>query len=89
MYKTILTILALLLIALTTGCSTYSGTQSTAEMEFCWERGTNFQWIEQFYAGCVDPTTQSTAMRISKIKWLEKNLGTLAGQASHKSTRNI
>ena len=92
MYKTILTILtilALLLIALTTGCSTYSGTQSTAEMEFCWERGMNFQWIEEFDAGCVDPTAQSTAMRISKIKWLEKNLGTLAGQASHKSTRSL
>ncbi len=68
MYKTIL---AFLLIALTTGCSTYSGTQSTAEMEFCWERGMNFQWIEEFDAGCVDPTAQSTAMRISKIKWLE------------------
>jgi len=49
----------------------------------------NFQWIEEFDAGCVDPTAQSTAMRISKIKWLEKNLGTLAGQAPHKSTRNI
>ena len=68
MYKTIL---AFLLIALTTGCSTYSGTQSTAEMEFCWERGMNFQWIEEFDAGCVDPTAQSTAMRISKIKWLD------------------
>jgi len=86
MYKTIL---AFLLIALTTGCSTYSDTQSTAEMKFCWERGMNFQWIEEFDAGCVDPTAQSTAMRISKIKWLEKNLGTLAGQAPHKSTRNI
>ena len=53
MYKTIL---AFLLIALTTGCSTYNGTQSTAEMEFCWERGMNFQWIEEFDAGCVDPT---------------------------------
>jgi hypothetical protein len=68
MYKTIL---AFLLIALTTGCSTYSGTQSTAEMEFCWERGMNFQWIEEFDAGCVDPTGQSTAMRISRIKWPE------------------
>ena len=68
MYKTIL---AFLLIALTTGCSTYSGTQSTAEMEFCWERGMNFQWIEEFDAGCVDPTAQSPAMRISKIKWLD------------------
>ena len=86
MYKTIL---AFLLIALTTGCSTYNGTQSTAEMEFCWERGMNFQWIEEFDAGCVDPSGQSSAMRISKIKWLEKNLGTLAGQVSHKSTRNI
>ena len=86
MYKTIL---AFLLIALTTGCSTYSGTQSTAEMEFCWERGMNFQWIEEFDAGCVDPTAQSTATLISKIKWLEKNLGTLDGQTSHKSKRSI
>jgi hypothetical protein len=58
-------------------------------MEFCWERGMNFQWIEEFDAGCVDPAAQSTATRISKIKWLEKKLGTLAGQASHKRTRNI
>tara|TARA_B110000263_G_scaffold86102_1_gene75169 strand:+ start:531 stop:791 length:261 start_codon:yes stop_codon:yes gene_type:complete len=86
MYKTIL---AFLLIALTTGCSTYSGTKSTAEMEFFWERGMNFQLIEEFYAGCVDPTAQSTATLISKIKWLEKNLGTLDGQTSHKSKRSI
>ena len=86
MYKTIV---AFLLIALTTGCSTYNGTQSAAEMEFCWERGMNFQWIEEFDAGCVDPAGQSTVMRTPKIKWLEKNLGTLAGQVSHKSTRNI
>jgi hypothetical protein len=44
MYKTIV---AFLLISLASGCSTYSGTQSTAEMEFCWERGMNFQWIEE------------------------------------------
>ena len=86
MYKTIA---AFLLIATTTGCSTYNGTQSIAEMEFCGERGMNFQLIEEFDAGCVDRAGQSSAMRISKIKWLEKNLGTLAGQVSHKSTRNI
>jgi len=86
MYKTIL---AFLVIALTTGCSTYSGTQSTAEMEFCWERGMNFQWIEEFDAGCVDPIAQSTAIRISKIKWLEKNLGTVAAQALPNTERNI
>jgi len=49
----------------------------------------NFQWIEEFDAGCVDPTAESTATRIAKIKWLEKNLGTLAGQVSPESTRNI
>jgi hypothetical protein len=49
----------------------------------------NFQWIEEFDAGCVDPTAQATPMRISKIKWLEKNLGTLAGQATPNSKRNI
>jgi hypothetical protein len=76
MYKTIL---AFLLNALTTGCSTYSVTRSTAEMEFCWERGMNFLWIEEFDAGCVDPMAQSTATRISKIKWLEKNPGTSVG----------
>ncbi len=86
MYKTIL---ASLLIALSSGCSTYTGTQSTAEMEVCGERGMNFQWIEEFDAGCVDPTAQATPMRISKIKWLEKNLGTLAGQALPNSKRNI
>ena len=83
------TILAFLLIALTTGCSTYSGTQSTAEMEFCWERGMNFSWIEEFDAGCVDPTANAKPMRIAKIKWLEANMGTLAGKASLGSTRNI
>jgi hypothetical protein len=58
-------------------------------MEFCWERGMNFQWIEEFDAGCVDPTTKSSAIRISKIKWLEKNLGTLAAQASPLKASNI
>ena len=83
------TILAFLFIALTTGCSTYSGTQSTAEMEFCWERGMNFQWIAEFETGCVDPTRRSTAMRVSKIKWLEKNRGRLVGYASYKGTGNL
>jgi hypothetical protein len=86
MYKTIV---AFLLIAVTTGCSTYNGTQSKTEMEFCWERGMNFQRIEDVDAGCVDAAGQSTAIRISKIKWLEKNLSTLAGQVPHTSTRNI
>lgn len=86
MYKTTL---AFLLISLATGCSTYSGTQATAEMEFCWERGMNFQWIEEFDAGCVDPVVNSTAVRISKIKWLEKNQGSFARQASSSMARNI
>ena len=86
MYKTIL---AFLVIALTTGCSTYSGTQSTAEMEFCWEKGMNFSWIKEFDAGCVEPTANSKPMRIAKIKWLESNMGTLAGKVSHGATRNI
>jgi hypothetical protein len=79
-------LIAALLIALTTGCSTYSGTQSTSEMEFCWERGMNFQWIEEFDAGCTTP--DSSPMRIAKIKWLEKNLGTVAGSISNIN-RNI
>jgi hypothetical protein len=83
MYKTIL---AFLLIAPTTGCSTYSGTQSTTEMEFCWERGMNFSWIEEFDAGCVDRTANAKPMRIAKIKWLETNMGTLAGKVSHGVT---
>ena len=86
MYKTIA---AFLLIALTTGCSTYSGTQSTAEMEFCWERGMNFQWVEEFDAACVEPTADARPVRIAKIKWLEANMGTLAGKVSHGVTRNI
>jgi hypothetical protein len=86
MYKTIV---AFLLISLASGCSTYSGTQSTAEMEFCWERGMNFQWIEEFDAGCFDPAADSTALRISKIKWLEQNQGSLAGQGSSSTSRNI
>jgi hypothetical protein len=49
----------------------------------------NFQWIEEFDAGCVDPTTNSTPVRISKIKWLEKNQGSLAGQGSSSTARNI
>jgi len=86
MYKTIV---AFLLIVLTTGCSTYNGTQSTAEMEFCWERGMNFLWVEEFDAGCVEPTADARPMRIAKIKWLEANMGTLAGKVSHGTTRNI
>jgi hypothetical protein len=58
-------------------------------MEFCWERGMNFQWIEEFDAGCVDPTADGRPMRIAKIKWLEANKGTLAGKISHGATRNI
>lgn len=86
MYKTTL---ALLLIAFTTGCSTYSGTQATAEMEFCWERGMNFQWIEEFDAGCVDSTADAMPMRIAKIKWLEANMAPLARNVPHGATRNI
>ena len=86
MYKTIV---AFLLISLASGCSTYSGTQSTAEMEFCWERGMNLQWIKEIDSDCVDPAADSTALRIYKIKWLEKNQGSLAVQYSSSTTRNI
>lgn len=86
MYKTIL---ASLLIALSSGCSTYTGTQSTAEMEFCWERGMNFQWIEEFDAGCVEPNSDVKPMRIAKIKWLEANMAPMARNAPQGDTRNI
>jgi hypothetical protein len=49
----------------------------------------NFQWIEEFDAGCVDSTADATPIRIAKIKWLEANMGTLAGKISHGATRNI
>ncbi|MFT7221458.1 MAG: hypothetical protein ACI8Z1_003080 [Candidatus Azotimanducaceae bacterium] len=64
--------LAVLLLILSAGCSTLTGTQQTAEMEFCWERGMNFTWIDEYDAGCIQPNVNSVPMRISKIKWLEE-----------------
>jgi hypothetical protein len=66
--------LVFLLLSLATGCSSLTGTQQTAEMEFCWERGMNFTWIDEYDAGCIQPIANSVPMRISKIRWLEENL---------------
>lgn len=82
MYKITLTFL---FIVLTTGCSSLNGTQSTAEMEFCWERGMDFSWIEGFDAGCIDPMVDAAPIRIAKIRWLEANIGTLARRDSFRS----
>ena len=49
----------------------------------------NFQWLEEFDAACVEPTADARPVRIAKIKWLEANMGTLAGKVSHGVTRNI
>ena len=49
----------------------------------------NFQWIEEFDAGCVDSTADAMPMRIAKIKWLEANMAPLARNVPHGATRNI
>jgi hypothetical protein len=66
--------LVFLLLSLATGCSTLTGTQQTAEMEFCWEREMNFIWIDEYDAGCIQPIANAVPTRISKIRWLEEKL---------------
>ena len=78
-------LIALALIALTTGCSTYNGTNSTTEMEFCWERGMNFTWVDEFDAGCID--TNGSAMRIAKIRWEEQIASTDSNYKRDDNTR--
>lgn len=66
--KNLIVILTLIFV---TGCSTMEGTQVTNEMKFCWERGLDFTWIQDFDAGCVDHMSNQPPVRIAKIKWLE------------------
>ena len=49
----------------------------------------NFQWIEEFDAGCVEPNSDVKPMRIAKIKWLEANMAPMAKNAPQGDTRNI
>ena len=69
MFKKIFTI-ALLATALQ-ACTPMNGVYTTSEMEFCWERGLNFVWIDEFDAGCVEPVADAMPSRISKIRWIE------------------
>jgi hypothetical protein len=58
-------------IILMSGCSTLPSGASKELLTFCWERGFEFTYVDDWDEGCFDPIAQRP-IRIARIKWLEE-----------------